>query len=83
MDKIFNLSNDAMFKMLFNNKNILAKFMNVMNLKFELFDWDVEAKYIIEDGMIYYHCNLVSSSLDKGVDYGKSKLTSIFFWLRW
>ena len=35
--------------------------------------------YSIEDRMIYYHCNLVSSSLDKGVDYGKSKVTSIWF----
>ena len=29
--------------------------------------------------MIYYHCNLVSSSLDKEVDYGKSKVISICF----
>lgn len=41
--------------------------------------WKHLITYSIEDRMIYCYCNLVSSSLDKGADYDKSKVTSICF----
>ena len=46
MEKIYDLSNDAMFKLYFSNAKILADFINIINKEFNLFDGIVEAKDI-------------------------------------